>query len=115
MKHEKMVQDLTCRWIVSGSAAVILAVGSISNPATAWAQTGGGQADPRVGLGAGWQDAEAASSNIELLSHRDRPPGFFVPGSPGAQNYKNSDIAFRGDLALVGNYNGSTFMILQTR
>ena len=106
MKHEKMVQDLTCRWIVSGSAAVILAVGSISNPATAWAQTGGEQADPRVGLGAGWQDAEAASSNIELLSHRDRPPGFFVPGSPGAQNYKNSDIAFRGDLAFVGNYDG---------
>ena len=106
MKHEAMVQDPICRWIVSASAAVILAAGLISSPATAWAQTGGGQADPRVGLGAGWQDAEAASSNIELLSHQDRPPGFFVPGSPGAQNYKNSDIVFRGDLAFVGNYNG---------
>ena len=106
MKYEAMVQDLTCRRIVSGSVAMILAVGTISNQATAWAQTGGGQADPRVGLGAGWHDAEAASSNLELLSHRDRPPGFFVLGSPGAQNYKNSDIAFRGDLAFVGNYNG---------
>lgn len=106
MRYKAMVQDLTCHWIVSGSATVVLAVGLILSPATVSAQTGGGQADPRVGLEAGWQDAEAASSNLELRGHRDRPPGFFVPGEPGAQNYKNSDLAFRGDLVFVGNYNG---------
>ncbi len=65
-----------------------------------------GQTDPRVGLGAGWGDAEVAASNLELAGHRDRPPGFFLPDDPGAQHLKNSDLAFSGDLVFVGNYNG---------
>ena len=75
-------------------------------PAALAAQGAAGGGDPRVGLGAGWMDAEEAISNLELVGHQDRPPGFFVPDDPGFPPLKNSDLAFRDDLAFVGNYNG---------
>jgi hypothetical protein len=62
--------------------------------------------DPRVGLEAGWMDAEEAANNLELLAHRPRPPGFYNPDDPGDSDFSNTDLAFRGDLAFVGNYNG---------
>jgi hypothetical protein len=41
-----------------------------------------------------------------MRSHRDLPPGFFDPEGPGNRAYSNTDLAFRGDYAFVGNYNG---------
>jgi uncharacterized protein (DUF305 family) len=38
--------------------------------------------DPRVGLGAGLHDAEAASSNVELVASLPKPAGFFSPDAP---------------------------------
>ena len=35
--------------------------------------------DPRIGLGAGWMDAESAISGLELLAAIPRPDGFFNP------------------------------------
>ena len=54
--------------------------------------------DPRVGLAAGLFDAEQALWNLRLLSER-RPPEAFV-------GVTNSDLAFKGDYAIQGNYNG---------
>jgi hypothetical protein len=54
--------------------------------------------DPRVGLGAGLMDAEEAIWNLRKLSSTP-PPREFV-------GVTNSDLAFRGDLAIQGNYNG---------
>ena len=54
--------------------------------------------DPRVGLGAGLLDAEEAIWNLNLLSATP-PPEAFVGVS-------NSDLAFKDNYAIQGNYNG---------
>ena len=54
--------------------------------------------DPRIGLGAGEMDAEEASWNMRVVSRTPPPPGFI-----GATN---SDLAFVGNYAIQGNYNG---------
>ena len=72
--------------------------------ATAGAQ--GTPADPRVGLRAGWHDAGEAIRNLELVSHTDRPAGFFNPNNPGDFGVINADIAFSGSTVFIGGYNG---------
>src|SRR5688500_12971225 len=41
-----------------------------------------GQADPRIGLKAGYRDAGAAARNIELVTTMPKPEGFFDPKAP---------------------------------
>jgi hypothetical protein len=53
--------------------------------------------DPRAGLGAGLFDAEVVTDGIDLLSTQPKPVGV---------NATNSDLAFSGDYAYSGNYNG---------
>lgn len=62
--------------------------------------------DPRIGLGAGWLDAESAISNLEFLAHHDKPDGFFNPANIGSISFATSDLAFSGDHAFVGNFHG---------
>jgi hypothetical protein len=62
--------------------------------------------DPRVGLGAGWFDAEEASWNMNLLVNVRRPDGFYNPETPGDGRFSNTDLGFQGDLVFVGNYHG---------
>jgi hypothetical protein len=66
----------------------------------------GGEADPRVGLRAGLTNAGEAALNLELIAHRSRPAGFFNPANPVDGSFANTDLAFRGNYAIVGNYNG---------
>ncbi|MGB3544069.1 LVIVD repeat-containing protein [Rubrivirga sp.] len=54
--------------------------------------------DPRVGLGAGLFDAEEAIWNMRLLSATP-PPEAFV-------GVTNSDLAFKDNFIIQGNYNG---------
>jgi hypothetical protein len=54
--------------------------------------------DPRIGLGAGLLDAEEAIWNMRVLS-KTAPPQEFV-------GVTNSDLAFTGNYAIQGNYNG---------
>ncbi len=54
--------------------------------------------DPRVGLGAGLFDAEEAIWNMRLLSTTPSPDDFI--------GVTNSDLAFKGNYAIQGNYNG---------
>jgi hypothetical protein len=54
--------------------------------------------DPRVGLGAGWLDAAQASWNLHLVSSTPPPEGFV--------GVTNSDLAFTGNWAIQGNYDG---------
>lgn len=65
--------------------------------------------DPRIGLDAGWYDAESASENMALLSSDPRPDAFVDSDNPGDLGLANSDIAFRDNYAIVGNFMG--FMI----
>lgn len=57
--------------------------------------------DPRVGLSGGLFDAGEAIWNLQLLS-TSPPPEAFVGKT-------NSDLAFLGDYAIQGNYNGVQF------
>jgi hypothetical protein len=54
--------------------------------------------DPRIGLGAGLMDAEEAIWNLRILSKTQPPPDFI--------GVTNSDLAFTGNYAIQGNYNG---------
>lgn len=54
--------------------------------------------DPRVGLSAGLFDAGVASSGMRLVSTARSPEGFL--------GITNSDLAFTGNYAIQGNYNG---------
>ncbi len=91
-----------------GFVVVALAAGLAVGAAAASAQdfTLGGTDDPRVGLGAGWFDAEEASWNMDLLINLPRPEGFYAPDDPGAFPFANTDLAFQDDLIFVGNYHG---------
>ena len=54
--------------------------------------------DPRVGLGAGLFDAEEAAWNMRVVSS--------TPPQEAFVGVTNSDLAFSGEYAIQGNYNG---------
>jgi hypothetical protein len=62
--------------------------------------------DARVGLRAGWLDAGQAAWNLELVSHTDRPAGWFNPSQMGDFAFVNADLAFQANTAFLGGYNG---------
>ena len=96
----------------------------------------GSKGDPRVGLKAGFQDAGEAAFNMERLANLSKPQGFFDPKTPAGTpspaerdpklppepdpgapqtfdpvvsnriGFTNSDLAFSGNHAIVGNYHG---------
>ena len=82
-----------------------LMTGCASSPSGAGTTSPGARAaagppspDPRIGLGAGLMDAEEAIWNLRKLSSVP-PPAEFI-------GVTNSDLAFTGDYAIQGNYNG---------
>ena len=88
--------------------------------------------DPRIGLKPGHTDAGVAAKHMELVSNLPKPPGFFDPKAPAGSvspperpagappeeppapnapppvgsGFTNSDLAFKGMHAVVGNYHG---------
>jgi hypothetical protein len=62
--------------------------------------------DPRIGLSPGLDNAGVAANGLELLTHQNKPAGFFDPNNPGSFGFVNSDLSFQGDRAYVGNFNG---------
>ena len=62
-------------------------------------------ADPRVGLRAGWMDAAQAAWNLRLVS--TTPPSHdFMPTAPGDFRFINSDLSFDGPYVIQGNFSG---------
>jgi hypothetical protein len=70
--------------------------------------------DPRVGLEEGYRAGEAgeAASGIEHLANVPKPEGFSdgdeAPLGATGIGQANSDLAFSGDFAFMGSYNGWT-------
>lgn len=65
--------------------------------------------DARVGLVPGLHDAEEAISNLELISTTAKGPGFspdLETETPYTGGYTNSDLAFKDNYSIVGNYQG---------
>ncbi len=82
------------RSTASGLLALSLALGLSAGSLAAQ----GVSNDPRVGLRAGRFDAAEAISGMRVLS-RNRP-------APGFEGSTSSDLAFTGNYAIQGNYNG---------
>jgi hypothetical protein len=64
--------------------------------------------DPRANLSAGFIENPApgvAKLGVELTAHQNKPAGFFS-ANPGDFAFVNSDLAFEGDHAFIGNFNG---------
>ena len=83
---------------VMAAAALCVAVRVLASTAAA-------ADDPRVGLGAGWLDAETAESGMKLLGHPDKPPSSSIR-QPGSFAFLTSDMALQGNHAFVGNFHG---------
>ncbi|HYH33780.1 MAG TPA: hypothetical protein VD814_01375, partial [Nocardioides sp.] len=82
------------RWLAGGAATLLV---------LALAPAAAAEDDPRVGLEPGYFPWSEASSNIELLDNDPRVAPFDAP--PGNFGFVNSDLAFTGDHAIVGNFN----------
>ena len=94
-----MTTQHVCRAVLS--AVVLFA------PAVSAQEPAGGTPvrDARVGLRAGWWDAAQAAWNMRLVS-TSRPPAEFIPAQPGDFDYMNSDVAFKGNYLIQGNFQG---------
>ncbi len=88
--------------VASRMVRVLSALAVVCAPAVATAQ----QADPRVGLKAGFADAGTAASNMELIANVPRPEGFVNPAQLGDIFYANSDLAFKGNTLFLGSFRG---------
>ena len=112
MRSESTARRPATRWTATLAWSLILAAGlsacaTASGPRADRSDSSVRSAvDPRVGLGAGWNDAKEAARNLELVAHRPRPKGFFNPESMGDFSFANADLAFSGNDAFIGGYNG---------
>jgi hypothetical protein len=86
------------RRAVAASGALVLGVSLMTATAAS------AEDDPRVDLPGGYLDAPVASSNLDLLSSTPREGAF--DGAVNDFAKVNSDLAFTGDYAIAGNYNG---------
>src|SRR5262245_5266214 len=64
--------------------------------------------DPRATLSAGFDNAGVAKLGLDLAAHLNKPTGFSNPNNAGDLAFANSDMAFQGNYAFVGNFNGFT-------
>src|SRR5688572_7784212 len=66
--------------------------------------------DPRAtltpGSSAAVDDAGRAELGLDHLANRPKPPGMFDPNNLGNFLFLTSDMAFQGDHAFVGSFNG---------
>jgi hypothetical protein len=62
--------------------------------------------DPRVGLRAGWMNAAEAFWNLRLVSTTPPSDSFINKATPGDFNFINSDISFKGNYVIQGNFSG---------
>jgi hypothetical protein len=80
----------------AGAAALLAAL----LPSAAFAD----ESDPRIDLPPGYHDAGQALSNLEKIASVPRVAP--MDAAPGNFGFVNSDLAFTGDHAIVGNFNG---------
>ena len=93
MGSEHLVPRSATRYTAARVLAFSLVAG-LTTAAVAQAQ----RPDPRVGLKAGLMNAEEAAWNMRVIS-KTPPSGKFLGST-------NSDLAFKGNYVIQGNYNG---------
>jgi hypothetical protein len=89
---------------------VLSAIATLITPVAAAAQAQAAVAPPapdrRVGLKAGWFNAAEAAWNMRLVSNTPPSPDFVNRSEPGDFRYINSDLSFRGNYVIQGNFSG---------
>src|SRR2546422_389578 len=90
-------------WPLLTLAGPVLAVATAGAQGDSTAIT---QNDPRIGLRAGYNNAAEVARNLELVGHATRPQNFGNPQNPGDFGFLNGDLAFRGNYAFQGGFNG---------
>jgi hypothetical protein len=80
------------------TAVAFLTLGACSSNPAPETNASPAPRDPRVGLKAGLTNAGEAVSNLKVVAKAVSPPGFL--------GVTNSDLAFTGNYAIQGNYNG---------
>jgi len=117
MKLDTFTRSSTARWLRLGASGMVVLAAVLTATTTAAAQAADAippaapaltwdPNDPRIGLGAGWMDAESAISGLELLAAIPRPDGFFNPSTPADGRFSNTDLGFKDGMLIQGNYNG---------
>ncbi len=86
-------------------AILFASIIALATPAAAQTDSAAAR-DPRVGLGAGWDNAREALRHMALIAHRPRPANFVNPADRGDFGFINADMAFKDTLLFVGGYNG---------
>jgi hypothetical protein len=86
---------------------MIVASGTLAAQARSTAPGGSApRPDPRIGLRAGWMNAGAANWNMRLVSNTPPSPAFMNRNEPGDFRLINSDLSFRGNYVIQGNFSG---------
>ena len=99
----RLLQALPLAVLVVGCASPgTQSTATVSTPA----MTGGPRRDPRVGLRAGWMNAAEAAWNMRLVSNTPPSPDFVNRNEPGDFRLINSDLSFRGNYVIQGNFSG---------
>jgi hypothetical protein len=108
-----MKQLLAAPWRSRARRSTLTVIGALAVSATLVASVAAGlpsTTDPRATLTPGnpatGVEAGVAANGVELLANRAKPTGWFNPANPGDFGFVNSDLAFQGDHAFVGNFNG---------
>jgi hypothetical protein len=83
---------------MTAMVAALLTLGACAGNAPPKTEPDASRPDPRVGLKAGLMDPGEAVSNLKVVAKAVSPQGFL--------GITNSDLAFTGNYAIQGNYNG---------
>jgi hypothetical protein len=81
-------------------------VGHVSAQMSSGATTTTARPDPRIGLKAGWFNAGQAAWNMRLVSTTPPSAQFINRDTAGDFKFINSDLTFRGNYVIQGNFNG---------
>ncbi|HEV8510380.1 MAG TPA: hypothetical protein VGQ48_08015 [Gemmatimonadales bacterium] len=92
--------------VITAGACATAGTQSRSTSQAATASSTAPRPDPRVGLRAGWMNAADASWNMRLVSTTPPSPDFINRNEPGDFRLINSDISFRGNYVIQGNFSG---------
>ena len=108
MTPRSTVPPSPARWSILHLRHLLVLAGTLL-AATAGAQGDSvaiSHGDPRIGLRAGYNDAAEVARNMELIGHGARPQNFGNAQNPGDFAFLNGDLAFSGNYAFQGGFNG---------
>ena len=97
-EDQRMTLSRTTPRLACAAAIIALAGCGGTNPTPAPRPAADPRMDARVGLKAGLRDAGEVATGMKVVAKAVSPPGF--------DGITNSDLAFVGNYAIQGNYNG---------